>query len=417
MIDTYHQPVAPIVPEPDMTVARIVAQGDLAGAYARGMAGVAAINAQRQQAELAAQKITQDAIQSEQGFQLARERMAQDAAQSFQGFELTKMRMSQDAAQFAQSYDLNLQKMDNDFVLDEYKLQTARELAPVELDVKKAELLLRQEQAKLAARGMIGGMYGQAIKNQQVADTINQFQQRSIEFDLANPNPSNAVEYFAKVRRLEDEFAGAKHLPQIKNELDNYKRRTDQHTIPIYENFKDGKPVGAARQVPVAQIVENLQHPGLKEKTQWLLKQNNYITEETPKYKGPGDKIDKWTPDFIEQRFRGGERKPVEIFKESIRPYLDLGKGVDFSRGKPRVMPKGIYGTEPNQPIPQRGNGLDIAAEEPGIPDAPIADEPIFEETETDRMLKQARAALGRGAPRDAVLQMLQAKGIDAGYL
>lgn len=319
-----------------MLVAPIVPEYNPAGAQLmlQGFQAVAQRNAQRRANELQSQKIMQDDVQAERAGQLARERMDIEARLKMQDLELTREKMGM-------------------------------------------EVYLKEQEFDLYRKGYKG--------RQSAAESVTDFNRRKAAEEQAffekakplfDPNPKNPIKFYAEVERLEDEYRFSQ-LSTIKNALTELRSTTEKHTLPMPQApylEDDGTTwhVGTMLQVPVGQIVKNLKDPLLHDATVQKLDAAGYL-------KGP-------------------EKSKAKLFDTGIpsqsvaRPYLEMGKDVDFSPGKPSGTVSMMRGADETE----------------------IPDEVLFPETEKERKHKQAKAAEAKGGDRAKIIEQWVKDGFDA---
>jgi len=287
----------PYVPAPDHTVARIVAQGDLAGAFTRGFAAVSQVNAQRQAHELQARQLVQRAAVDEQNFMLAK------------------------------------QKQDH-----ELRIETS--LHPY-----------RQAALKAQAASYGTGLASRAKVASMAAQYEADFNARVEKYNLLDPNPKNPIEWAANVRKLDDEFRYA-NVPTIKNSLKQFHMQAESFAVPL-------KVGGKTVPMPAIQIVENLQDPDKAEEMKGILAQNKLATAKTVKAPIAPEKVPWHRKDFVQEWITGKQPTRYDSTKTAepapqISRWVEQSKGVDLSRSKPRTPVAGLRGdVNEDAPLPQ----------------------------------------------------------------
>lgn len=405
--------VAPIVPVADNTAAKIIASGDIAGAFTRGFQAVSQANAQRRQAEIEIQRLAQqDALAQEQ-------------------------------------HGLEKQKLDQDYDFRKQQLQDQRPLLDARLRVADSMTGVHNANRDLIVSRI--GINGDLA--QKKAAVVKDFQERFSELDLDNPNPSEPVAFYENAKRLGEEYKFA-NLPEVKNALNQLKITTAQHTIPILYGTQQ-------KQVPVGRIVDELNDPTKAPQTWQLLEKNGHAHTETDKSndtRGWFDKLNPWGP-----------KAPAPVVRnvadDLLAPYLNQAQGVDFSNSQPRVQPGWLRasprttsgaqpgevgmpddpatirypggrvkaadvqgasdamatddGGEPALPAQQSSPDEDasLSADDASAAPAGSATRRLFEPTEVDLYLSHARNAISQGAPLADVAQRLQGMSIDPSKL
>lgn len=271
-----------------------------------------------------------------------------------------------------QEHELGKQKLELDTEYRNHEMRIEDELLPY----KKMEMEAAADWKKVTH-----GARAKAAADKMT--TLNDFNRRFMELGLDDPNPTNPVQFYANANKLRDEYAFA-NIPVIKHTLKEVERTTERHTVPISINDlvvdevtgeKVIKPT--TKNMPVGKIVEALRDPAKQDSMMGALERSGFFEEAK----------ESANPDAAGVQHQGTRT----VLKAEIRRILEQGKNVDFARSKARVLPDGSM--------------------------AGTSDQSLFEPSETETKLQQARAAISGGAPREAVVARLQELGIDAGDL
>lgn len=236
--------------------------------------------------------------------------------------------------------------------------------------------------------------------NQQKQDLINDVNGQANKLKLNDPAfaTKEPVQFAANVMQFEDMFR-LSPLPEVKNAIKQYRTIADQQKIELKTGVlgADGKvkSSGFPKMVPVWQIVKQLQDPLTQDQIMNDLQASGHAK--------------------IVQGFQdiGGTKVPETKVEPSpeIKAYIDKSKGVNFQRAPSRVAPAML----------KRSDARGTSPTELPEPDLPQPDQtqatPQFDPTQTDIVIQQAKAAIARGAPRDAVIARLQQMSIDASAL
>lgn len=293
------------------------------------------------------------------------------------------------------------------------KLELETEMRGREMDINEALMPARKayfESVATTRRNTTGA----ALEfNRQRQTLINDVNSQAAQLKLDDPEfaTKEPVQFAANVMQFEDMYR-LSPLPEVKHAIKQYRTIADQQKLTIKTTDAEGNPVGSPKAVPIWQIVKNLQDPDAKEQTVAMLKANGYYSEKTRKV--PGVATKSWTRPFDtawDAIIGPTERtETVEEPTPALGQILEKGRGVQFKRAQSRVSPamlpkSAAVGTSPTE-LP-----------EPDLPATEDEPQPTFSPTETDIKLEQARAAIARGASREAVAARLQEMGIDASDL
>lgn len=337
----YFEPQKPVIPVADQTPAHLVAQMGNAG-----LAGFIQMHGQAQRAQLEEKSLQQHALLQEQEFGIAREKLAQE-------FQL-------------KSEELGIHKNLYDAEAEAYR-------------------------ATAHAKGMeySTGVLTAAGKRVSDAHAVAEFNTDAAPL-MNDANPRNPAKFYADYQRLEDKWRFTQ-VPYVKDGLRKLKFTTEQQTVPLKIGGRlddTGKLIGGEmKQVPVGQIVERLSDPQQQDATLELLRQNGLATRTTE------------VPSFIQRWIKGEHTtRTTTQLSPALKPYAQMGRGVDWSRGKARVDTPGaaVAGAE------SANNAADL---------------PAFEPTESEKILQDARDHIAKGAKREAVAARLQEMGIDPSQL
>lgn len=235
----------------------------------------------------------------------------------------------------------------------------------------------------------------------EVNDSAEKLKLNDPEFQTKNP-----IRFAQGVRDFEDMWR-LSPLPEVKHAIKQYKDVAEEQKIPIKLGMveKDGVWTGGEmKSVPILQIVKNLKDPATREKTMKVLEANGLM--EAPKELKA--MTGKWIGGLKEDKL-----KKTEITDPRLNQAMEQSAGLDTSKKESRVpttmMPKSAgKGTGPTDIEP------DLPVEEP---QASNSQEPVFEPTQSDQMLFNAKAAIAKGAPIAAVAQRFQEMGGDPSQL
>lgn len=236
----------------------------------------------------------------------------------------------------------------------------------------------------------------------EVNDSAEKLKLNDPEFQTKNP-----IRFAQGVRDFEDMWR-LSPLPEVKHAISQYKSVAEEQKIPIKVGMveKDGAWTGGeTKNVPILQIVKNLKDPATREKTQQILAANGLM--KVPKELE--DQSGKWFGRGLDK----SKLKPTEIADPRLSQAMEQSANLDTSKKASRVptamLPKSAgKGTEPTDIEPE------LPVEEP---QASNSQEPVFEPTQGDQMLFNAKAAIAKGAPIAAVAQRFQEMGGDPSQL
>lgn len=277
------------------------------------------------------------------------------------------------------------------------KLELETEMRGREMDINEALMPARKDYFESVATTR-RNTTGAALEfNRQRQTLINDVNSQAAQLKLDDPAfaTKEPVQFAANVMQFEDMYR-LSPLPEVKHAIKQYRTIADQQKLTI--KAADGADPKA---VPIWQIVKNLQDPDAKAQTVAMLKANGYYSDNIRKV--PGVPTKDWTRpwDSAWDAIMGPTEKSevVEEPTPALGQILEKGKGVEFKRAPSRVPPTMLPSS---------------AAKGTSPTELPEPDLPQFEPTNTDKIMQDARDAIARGAPRDAVLQELQSKhGID----
>lgn len=234
----------------------------------------------------------------------------------------------------------------------------------------------------------------------EVNDHANKLKLNDPDFQTKQPiRFAQGVQDFIDTWRLSP-------LPEVQHAIREYKSIAEAQKIPIKMGMveKDGAWTGGAtKEVPILQIVKNLKDPATRSATEKILVANGLmkVPKELEAMSG------KWIVGLNKDKL-----KATEITDPRLNQAMEQSAGLDTSRKESRVpsvmMPKSAgKGTVPTE-LPEP----DLPVEEPQA-----SAEPVFEPTQSDQMLFNAKAAIAKGAPIAAVAQRLQEMGGDPSQL
>lgn len=236
----------------------------------------------------------------------------------------------------------------------------------------------------------------------EVNESAEKLKLNDPEFQTKNP-----IRFAQGVRDFEDMWR-LSPLPEVKHAIKQYNSVADEQKIPVKMGMRkddEGNWIGGEVQnVPILQIVKKLKDPATRAKTEEILIANGLmqVPKELKAMSG------KWIGGLNKEKL-----KPTEITDPRLNQAMEQSAGLDTSKKESRVpsvmMPKSAgKGTTPTDIEP------DLPVEEP---QASNSQEPVFEPTQSDQMLFNAKAAIAKGAPIAAVAQRLQEMGGDPSQL
>lgn len=388
----YHSAVEPIVPDANRSLAPEI--------VTRGLASLAQMALAREKAQLEAEQMTTDAALKSRQLDISRENNLLDFKVGMK---------NADALQDYHRKEIGIQQENADS-LKEFRDRNSAPDNPFNPAFKMKKALQ---------------------KEQDWVDFNTEFSKAGLD----ESNPKNPVDYHAKFQRLYDGWQFSTD-PRVKHTLEQIKRVTEQHTIPLKDVAYDesGAPItiGEPKKRPVGQIMENLNDPEQAQKQLEQLRANNLTVPhniEKP-VSTRRDYFVKWLKDWSPTT--GGKDNPLGASsKETTQEGYDMGPqlstyakmaaGVDFSRGKPKTFAPAEEASTPVDAAPSiTQSSVDEAAQT--MADEASAgtksSETLFPPTETDKIMAQARRAAARpGANIDGIKAALQAKGIDPSQL
>lgn len=280
--------------------------------------------------------------------------------------------------------------------LGKQKLDLETEMRGREMAINEALLPSRQayfESVATTRKNAAGAVLESNRQREHLVNDVNN-QARKLKLDDPVFATKEPVQFAANVNQFEDMFR-LSPLPEIKNAIKQYRTIADQQKINLRTGVLDDetgeiKASGSGQMVPIWQIVKRLQDPTTQEETMNALTASGHLK----------------TISGFEQIAGQSVPSTKTELTEGVKSYLEKGRGVKFERVPSRVpsamLPKSAaVGTSPTE-LPE--------------PDLPaVEDEPVtsFTHTETDIKIAHAKAAIARGAPKEAVAQRLQEMGID----
>lgn len=290
--------------------------------------------------------------------------------------------------------DLEREKMAADQDYREKALEVTR-------DLNAAHIGYYNSQADAFKNGQARDWQNKTAFNQQRETLVNEVNESAASLKLNDPEfaTKEPVQYAANVMKFRDMY-GLSPLTEVKNALTQFQRIADQQKINLkmgakYDEDKGAWMGGETKAVPVWQIVKNLSDPLQQEATTNALEASGHF--------------------HVIQDFEtiNGVKVPrtSQELDPALKDVIDKGKDVKFERSPSRVPPAMLRsgsgrGTNGPTPMPDP----DIPADDP---QASNSKQPVFNQTDTDRTIAMAKAAIAKGASRDAVAQRLQEMGID----
>lgn len=232
--------------------------------------------------------------------------------------------------------------------------------------------------------------------NQKQQNFINEVQDHANQLSLNDPDfqAKQPVQYAANLLKFKDEW-GFSQIPTVKQSIQQFQRIADQTKIPLkigatFDPEKEKWEGGSQQQVPIWQIVKNLADPATQEETANALEASGHV---------------KMIEDFETINGVKVPRRSTELSPE-IKSAVEEGKNVKFKRYPSKVPDEMI------QPAYKKGA---VPMPDPDIPadDPQASAKPAFNQTDTDKLIEQAKAAVAKGAPAEQVAQRLQEMGID----
>lgn len=242
------------------------------------------------------------------------------------------------------------------------------------------------------------------LQRQALLDEVNE---SAAKLKLNDPafQTKNPIRFAQGVQDFEDMWR-LSPLPEVKHAIKQYKSVAEEQKISVKLGMveKDGAWTGGqTKEVPILQIVKNLKDPATREKTQQVLIANGLmkVPKELEAMSG------KWIGGLDKSKL-----KATEITDPRLNQAMEQSANLDTARKPSRVpttmLPKSAAkGTEPT----------DIEPELPVSEDPQALAEPVFEPTQSDQMLFNAKAAIAKGAPMAAVAQRFQEMGGDPSQL
>lgn len=241
------------------------------------------------------------------------------------------------------------------------------------------------------------------LQRQSLLDEVNDSAEK-LKLNDPTFQTKNPIRFAQGVQDFEDMWR-LSPLPEVKHAIKQYKSVAEEQKIPIKMGMveKDGAWTGGeTKEVPILQIVKNLKDPATREKTQQILVANGLmkVPKELEAMSG------KWVGGLDKAKL-----KATEITDPRLNQAMEQSAGLDTGRKPSRVpttmLPKSAAkGTTPTEIEPE------LPVEEPQA-----SAEPVFEPTQSDQMLFNAKAAIARGAPIAAVAQRFQEMGGDPSQL
>lgn len=261
------------------------------------------------------------------------------------------------------------------------KLELETEMRDREMSINESLLPSRKAYFESVANTRKNATVAGLDFNRQRQDLINDVNDQAVKLKLDDPSfaTKEPVQFAANVMQFEDMFR-LSPLPEVKHAIKQYRTIADQQRIPLRIGAQlqdDEWKGGETKQIPIWQIIQKIDDPTTRDETMKALQASGH--------------------------FNPGENLVLGVPTEQLMNLLKRGKGVKFetvpSRVPPAMLPKSAAaGTSPTEFTE---------------PDLPVSEEANFTPTETDLKISHARAAIARGAPRDAVAKRLQEMGID----
>lgn len=353
-----------------------------------------------------------------QGLQ-AFSRMAEMRRQS----EMDMLKLAEHERLSQEQFALEKEKMSQDFDIRQATLDSTRTLNEAHAEYYRAGAAAYADGTKTAAQRAIAF-------NQQRQALVTDVNDQAARLQLDDPNfaTKEPVQFAANMMQFEDMFS-LSPLPEVKNAISVYRRTADQQKIPIKMGAKFDEEAktwsgGETKTVPIWQVVKNLQNPDTKEQTLNDLKASGHINSEEETV--PGKKRDFFgaflsilDPSPSPQKYgRAWEKlRSTPDTTRTVDKSTDVGKriikessAVEFkrvpSRVAPAMLPKGAAGGTTPTELPEPDSPADMT-------DPQASAQPVFEPTETDKMLEHAKVAIAKGAPMPMVAQRLTDLGID----
>lgn len=235
----------------------------------------------------------------------------------------------------------------------------------------------------------------------EVNDSAEKLKLNDPEFQTKQP-----IRFAQGVRDFEDMWR-LSPLPEVKHAIKQYKSVAEEQKIPVKMGMRkddEGNWIGGEVQnVPILQIVKNLKDPATRAKTEEILVANGLmqVPKELKAMSG------KWIGGLNKDKL-----KATEITDPRLNQAIEQSAGMDTTRKPSRVpttmLPKSAgKGTDPTE----------LPEPEVDEPQASNSQEPVFEPTQSDQMLFNAKAAIAKGAPIAAVAQRFQELGGDPSQL
>lgn len=331
----------------------------------------------------------------------------------------------QSAAQFAQMKRNSEEEMMK-LAVNERLADDAHDLKSRELDLE-ADLLPSKKlyyQSVASNRATAANM---AIDfNLQREAMVSEVNDQAAELQLNDPAfvTKEPVKFAANVLKFEDSWK-LSPLPEVRNAIKQYREMADEQKISIkvgatFDPIAGTWSGGETKTVPIWQVVKNLQQPEVREQTLDALRAGGHIKTEEVTEEVPGTATKSWTRpiDSIWDAVIGPSETKRTVRKDTPNPQVESllkqSESVKFERAPskvpPAMLPKSAgKGTAPTE-LP-----LDIPGDTTTDPQASA--QPVFEPTEKDKIIAQAKAAHARGAPMAALAERLQGMGIDPSEL
>jgi hypothetical protein len=445
----FYSLVRPEVPVADHTAAKIIASTDLAGSVVKGFSAMAQANAQRQRAELEAQQLAQEVALKQEGFSLQRQKMAQDYS-----LERTKMGLT------SSLYDAH------------------RDVFKAQADLVREKTNQLRENAQTAIQHQMEfNRQISELKDEAKQRAIGVYKLTDPKFQTENPIEfaANFLKFKDEYQFAPTASGIPKFIKDTEAQVNSQKIKVREGATfdPIVKKWIGG---GEGKEVPIWQVVQNLGDPEKREPTLNALKAAGHITQDT--YQAPGDPetLNWFGKKLNEAGLTNFAPTPKTVTYEKRPPFIDdwikKGRTVDFSHVPSRVP---IFSARENASNTRGVNDARTATNQTDIDQAaqrlqseaqlptestppPAADASLFPKTQTDKLiesykshqndpnfdaegakkymraqgvdvgqlfpptetdvrLNQARAAIARGANREAVTQKLRDMGIDPSKL
>lgn len=316
--------------------------------------------------------------------------------------EMDTLKLAEHERLSQEQHEIEREKMANDFEIRSSALESTQMVQNAQADYFKAK-------AKAYGDGTATGLQRAAARQEQERALAAEVSEHATELRLDDPSfaTKEPVQFAANVLQFKDAW-GKSPLPWVQKAITKFQTDADLQKIPLRELNGNGELSDKTRNVPIWQVVKNLQNPDTKESMMEMLKANGHFKEEEYTVPGTATKSFMRPIDSMWDAIVGPTPQKKTVEKPSPRLKSALDENVQFERVPSRVRqvtsPKtsDAYETLPDPDLPVMG--------EDGEPQASAR--PQFEQSETDKLVAQAKAAIAQGAPRDRVAARLQEMGI-----